>query len=147
MSAIPDIAPEHRLWWQPGSPGRGVLFESGLVCTWPEGDATHRQYADGVPSRAVMFFYIRRDGRVRIPERHAHRAPRLIAALTAADPRLAPFAPPSHSGPAPTRPAEGHGWDRSAPLTGASSPAGRHSALRDWDDQAAHRLARVQRRY
>ncbi len=124
-----DSPQHHRLWWQPGTPGRGVLFESGLVCTWPEGDATHRQYAEQVPSRPVMFFNIRTDGRVRIPERHAHRAPRLMAALTAADGRLAPFAPPSHSGPTPTRPAE------------------RRSVDHAWDAQAAARLARIQRRY
>jgi hypothetical protein len=147
MSALPhtadDVAPQHRLWWQPGTPGRGVLFESGLVCSWPEGDATHRQYADRVPARPVMFFNIRRNGRVRIPERHAARAPRLIAALTAADPRLAPFAPPSHSGPAATRPAEGSGC--SAPATGHGGPAGHRWG--EWDHQAAHRLARIQRRY
>jgi hypothetical protein len=132
----------HRLWWQPGTPGRGVLFESGLVCTWPEGDATHRQYADQVPSRPVMFFYIRRDGRVRIPERHAHRAPRLIAALAAADTRLAPFAPPSHSGPVPTRPAERH----ECPSPGAHGAAPRRPTA-VWDELAQDRLARIQRRY
>jgi hypothetical protein len=120
---------DHRLWWRPGTPGRGVLFESGLVCTWPEGDATHRQYADQVPSRPLMFFYIRADGRVRIPERHAHRAPRLIAALADADPRLAPFAPPSHAGPTTT------------------APATRRSVDHAWDRHAADRLARIQRRY
>ncbi len=125
---------EHRLWWTPGTRGRGVLFESGLVCTWPEGDATHRQCADHVPSRPVMFFYIRSDGRVRIPERHTHRAPRLMAALSTADRRLAPFAPPSHSGPTATHPGDG-------------SSRGRRSILHTWDPQAADRLARIQRRY
>ena len=120
---------QHRLWWQPGTPGRGVLFESGLVCTWPEDDATHRQYADQVPSRPVLFFNIRRDGRVRIPERHAHRAPRLMAALSAADGRLAPFAPPSHSGPVPT------------------AQTARRSIYHAWDAQAPAQLARIQRRY
>ncbi len=133
---------DHALWWQPGTPGRGVLFESGLVCTWPEGDATHRQYADRVPSRPVMFFYIRPDGRVRIPERHARRAPRLMAALSAADGRLAPFAPPRHSGPVATSPSE-----RPHPSTDGRAHTGRRSIYHAWDEQAPARLARIQRRY
>ncbi|HET8979193.1 MAG TPA: hypothetical protein VFN87_13610 [Solirubrobacteraceae bacterium] len=137
-------AHEHRLWWTPGTRGRGVLFESGLVCTWPEGDATHRQWAEQVPSRPVMFFYIRSDGRVRIPERHAEHAPALIAALAAADRRLAPFAPPSHFRPAshpPERPACPPG------AAGGRSHGPHRSVDRAWDARAAERLARIQRRY
>ncbi len=135
----------HRLWWTPGTPGRGVLFESGLVCTWPEGDATHRQYADQVASRPVMFFYIRSDGRVRIPERHAHRAPRLMAALSTADPRLVPFAPPRHAGPAATHPSPRPAC--APPSPGDRSARGRRSILHAWDAQAADWLAHIQRRY
>jgi hypothetical protein len=136
---------QHQLWWQPGVPGRGVLFESGLVCTWPEGDATHRQFADQVRSRPVLFFYIRRDGRVRIPERHAHRAPQLMAALSAADARLAPFAPPSHAGPIPTPPSERPAC--ASPPAGGRPRTARRSIYHAWDEQAAARLARIQRRY
>jgi hypothetical protein len=146
---IPDptdqASQDHRLWWQPGTAGRGVLFESGLVCTWPEGDATHRQYAEQVPSKPVMFFYIRPDGRVRIPERHAHRAPRLAAALAAADPRLAPFAPPRHAGPAAAPPSERPPC--ATPTAVVGSPAARRSIYHAWDEQAPARLARIQRRY
>jgi hypothetical protein len=149
MMRIPDSAHgathEHRLWWKPGTRGRGVLFDSGVVCTWPEGDATHRQWADQVPSRAVMFFYIRADGRVRIPERHADHAAQLIAALTAADRRLAPFAPPSHSRP-PAPPAAEH--PACPPASTGGRRHGTHRAIEHaWDARAAERLARIQRRY
>lgn len=122
---------DHRLWWTPGAPGRGVLFDTGVVYTWPEGDGTHAQLAAQVPARAVMYFNIRTDGRVRIPERHAHRSAHLAAALTAADRRLAPFSPADH----PARPAEG-------PLRTA-----RRTIDHLWDERAAERLARVRRRY
>jgi hypothetical protein len=86
----------HKLWWGPrAGHGRGVLYRSGHVHTWPEGEATHRQVAElrradhGDPPR--MFFTIRPDGRVRIPARHTGHADELTAALTAADARLAPF--------------------------------------------------------
>ena len=145
---IPDSADqanqEHRLWWEPGTRGRGVLFESGLVCTWHEDNATHRQWADQVPSRPVMFFYIRSDGRVRIPERHAHNATRLILALTAADRRLKPFTPPSHSGPTAEPPSERQACRPSA-AGGRRQPS--RSIYHAWDSQAPARLARIQRRY
>lgn len=122
---------EHRLWWNPGTPGRGVLFDTGLLYTWPEDDGTHAQLAAQVDARPVMYFYIRPDGRVRIPERHAHRAVHLTAALTAADRRLAPFSPADH----PARPAD------------RSRQSARRTIDRLWDARAAERLARVRRRY
>jgi hypothetical protein len=96
--AAPAGGEAHKLWWRPHcGHGRGVLYRSGHVHTWPEGEATHRQIADlrradhGDAPR--MFFTIRPDGRVRIPARHAGQAAELSAALTAADARLAPFVP------------------------------------------------------
>jgi hypothetical protein len=92
-------AEPHRLWWRPGDGhGRGILFASGHVHTWPEAEGEHRQMADLRPERPVLFFLIRPDGRVRIPRRHAAAAEALIAALRAADRRLRPFDP--HTQPA-----------------------------------------------
>lgn len=87
-------AEPHRLWWRPGDGhGRGILFASGHVHTWPEGEGEHRHMADLRPERPVMFFLIRPDGRVRIPRRHAASADALATALRAADGRLHPFSP------------------------------------------------------
>ena len=84
----------HRLWWRPGDGhGRGILFDSGHVHTWPEAEGEHRHMADLRPERPVMFFLIRPDGRVRIPRRHAGAAADLAIALRAADARLEPFGP------------------------------------------------------
>jgi hypothetical protein len=84
----------HRLWWRPGDGhGRGILFDSGHVHTWPEDEGPHRRMAELRPERPVMFFVIRPDGRVRIPHRHAAAADRLASALRSADRRLEPFAP------------------------------------------------------
>jgi hypothetical protein len=84
----------HRLWWRPGDGhGRGILFDSGHVHTWPEGEGEHRHMADLRPERPRMFFLIRPDGRVRIPRRHAGTAPDVADALRAADRRLEPFDP------------------------------------------------------
>ena len=89
-----SAAEPHRLWWRPGAAhGRGILFASGHVHTWPEAEGEHRHMADLRPERPVLFFQIRPDGRVRIPRRHAAVADRLTAALRAADPRLRPFSP------------------------------------------------------
>jgi hypothetical protein len=84
----------HRLWWRPGDGhGRGILFDSGHVHTWPEAEGEHRHMAGLRPERPVMFFLIRPDGRVRIPRRHAWAAGDLATMLRAADERLEPFAP------------------------------------------------------
>jgi hypothetical protein len=84
----------HRLWWRPGDGhGRGILFASGHVHTWPEAEGAHRQMAGLRPERPRMFFLIRPDGRVRIPSRHADAARELARALRAADRRLRPFDP------------------------------------------------------
>jgi hypothetical protein len=90
-----DAAPApHRLWWRPGDGhGRGILFDSGHVHTWPEDEGRHRQMADLRPERPVMFFLIRPDGGVRIPRRHAEMAAELTRALQEADGRLRPFDP------------------------------------------------------
>ena len=87
-------AEPHRLWWRPGDGhGRGILFDSGHVHTWPEAEGEHRHMADLRAERPVMFFLIRPDGRVRIPRRHAGRAAEHTEALLAADGRLRPFDP------------------------------------------------------
>jgi hypothetical protein len=84
----------HRLWWRPGDGhGRGILFDSGHVHTWPEGEGEHRHMARLRTDRPVMFFLIRPDGRVRIPRRHAAAAAELSSALRSADRRLQPFDP------------------------------------------------------
>jgi hypothetical protein len=87
-------AEPHRLWWRPGDGhGRGILFRSGHVHTWPEAEGEHRQMASLRPERPLMFFLIRPDGRVRIPQRHAGSADRIAEALRSADARLRPFDP------------------------------------------------------
>jgi hypothetical protein len=87
-------AEPHRLWWRPGDGhGRGILFDSGHVHTWPEAEGDHRNMAALRPERAVMFFLIRPDGRVRIPLRHAGAAEQITRALRGADRRLHPFDP------------------------------------------------------
>jgi len=87
-------AEPHRLWWRPGAGhGRGILFDSGHVHTWPEAEGEHRHMADLRSERPVLFFLIRPDGRVRIPRRHAAAAAELTSALQAADSRLLPFDP------------------------------------------------------
>jgi hypothetical protein len=92
----------HRLWWRPGDGhGRGILFDSGHVHTWPEAEGEHRHMARLRSERPVMFFLIRPDGRVRIPRRHAGSATGLSAALRSADRRLQPFDPHGASGTAP----------------------------------------------
>jgi hypothetical protein len=84
----------HRLWWRPGDGhGRGILFDSGHVHTWPEGEGEHRQMAGLRLERPRMFFQIRPDGRVRIPRRHAERADEVATALRSADARLRPLHP------------------------------------------------------
>ncbi len=84
----------HRLWWRPGDGhGRGILFASGHVHTWPEGEGQHRHMAGLRNERPRMFFLIRPDGRVRIPLRHAPAAGELATALRSADRRLQPFDP------------------------------------------------------
>jgi hypothetical protein len=90
----PDRAEPHRLWWRPGDGhGRGILFDSGHVHTWPEAEGEHRHMADLRAERPVLFFFIRPDGSVRIPRRHAPAADQLASALRAADRRLRPFDP------------------------------------------------------
>ena len=85
----------HRLWWRPGDGhGRGILFRSGHVHTWPEAEGEHRHMAELRPGEPpAMFFLIRPDGGVRIPRRHAQLAAVLTEALRAADSRLRPYNP------------------------------------------------------
>jgi hypothetical protein len=54
----------------------------------------HRQVARCHPGEiARMFFYIRADGTVRIPKRHARHVAQISRALLAADRRLRPLCP------------------------------------------------------
>ncbi len=91
-----------RLWWAPGKHGKAIVFDSGHVLTWPEGEGDHSQHAalraQQTGERPLAFLHIRTDGTVRIPRRHAHRADELAARLAGADRRLRPAIP---SGPAP----------------------------------------------
>ena len=95
----PDAAPTppepHRLWWRPGDGhGRGILFRSGHVHTWPEAEGQLLHMVELRPDEPpAMFFLIRPDGGVRIPRRHAELAAELTEALRAADGRLRPFNP------------------------------------------------------
>ena len=88
----------HRLWWAPGEHGKAIVFDSGHVLTWPEGEGDHSQQAalraEQTGERPVAFLHIRVDGTVRIPRRHAHRAEELAARLSGADRRLRPAIPP-----------------------------------------------------
>src|ERR1700750_680294 len=85
----------HRLWWRPGDGhGRGILFRSGHVHTWPEVEGEHRHMASLRPEEPpAMFFLIRPDGGVRIPRRHGELGAELTEALSAADGRLRPVNP------------------------------------------------------
>lgn len=91
------LPPQHALWWSRGEYGKGILYASGRVQSWPEAEGDHRAYADEycgrTGDRPRMFFLIRPDGQARIPLRHAHHADEFAGALCAADPRLAPFSP------------------------------------------------------
>jgi hypothetical protein len=95
-------ATQHRLWWKPGTHGKGILFDSGVVHTWPEGEGDHQHCADrhwhrtGV--RATLFFRVHPTGEVRIPVQHAGNVDRATAALRDADSRLRPFV--THTGSA-----------------------------------------------
>jgi hypothetical protein len=94
-TAEEPVREPHRLWWRPGDGhGRGILFRSGHVHTWPEGEGEHRHMAALRPDEPpAMFFLIRPDGGVRIPRRHAELAAELTDALRTADGRLRPFNP------------------------------------------------------
>ena len=96
-AGTPNACDAHRLWWAPGQHGKAIVFDSGHVLTWPEGEGDHSQHAQmraqQTGERAVAFLHIRVDGTVRIPRRHAHRAGELAARLTAVDRRLRPAIP------------------------------------------------------
>ena len=93
----PGACRSHRLWWAPGEHGKAIIFDSGRVLTWPEGEGDHSQHAalraEQTGERAVAFLHIRVDGTVRIPRRHAQRAHELAARLSGADRRLRPRIP------------------------------------------------------
>jgi hypothetical protein len=79
--------------------GKAIVFDSGHVLTWPEGEGDHSQHAalreQQTGERPLAFLHIRVDGTVRIPRRHAFRADELAARLTGADRRLRPAIPPA----------------------------------------------------
>jgi hypothetical protein len=87
----------HRLWWAPGEHGKAIVFDSGRVLTWPEGEGDHSQHAAlrarETGERPLAFLHIRIDGTVRIPRRHGRRADELAAQLVGADRRLRPALP------------------------------------------------------
>lgn len=98
VAETPPPCRAHRLWWAPGEPGKAIVFDSGHVLTWPEGEGDHSQHAalraQQTGERAVAFLHIRVDGTVRIPRRHAHRAEELATRLAGVDRRLRPAIPP-----------------------------------------------------
>ena len=99
----------HRLWWKPRVPGKGILYRSGHVHTWPEDEGDHgaisQQHEQQTGDKSRMFFNIRPDGKVRVPARHARHYDELSALLTAADGRLSLFNP-HHAEPARAEPSE-----------------------------------------
>jgi hypothetical protein len=95
--AIAPSGGAHRLWWAPGEHGKAIVFDSGHVLTWPEGEGDHSQHAAlrarETGERPLAFLHIRVDGTVRIPRRHGRRADELAARLVDADRRLRPAIP------------------------------------------------------
>jgi hypothetical protein len=85
-------APHHRLWWAPGVCGKGILYHSGMVCTWPEEEAHHRVmselHLERAGERARLFFLVDPDGRVHLYIRDGAEAAELAALLRSADGRL-----------------------------------------------------------
>jgi hypothetical protein len=74
--------------------GRGMLLDTGLVCTWPESDFDHPTIIGVLAARhgelgSPLRFRIRHDGVVFLPVNlDRQRTRRLIAAIRAADKRL-----------------------------------------------------------
>ena len=103
-----DHAYAHRLWWNPGAHGKGILFDCGLVHTWPEGEGDHQHYIDRHYRRAGcrprMLFHVRPNGEVRLPDDRAEDAAELTATLMTADSRLRPSVPRARTAERPAAP-------------------------------------------
>ena len=114
----PRACRAHRLWWAPGTHGKAIVFDSGHVLTWPEGEGDHSQHAQlraqETGERPVAFLHIRLDGTVRIPRRHADRAGELAARLTGADRRLRPAVPSEPACADDSRPLRAPTWSQRA---------------------------------
>jgi hypothetical protein len=84
--------PPHKLWWKPGTPGKGILYCSGVVHAWPEEEVHHHEmsnlYIERTGDQVRLLFLVRRDGKVSIFAKDAAEADELAAALSSADPRL-----------------------------------------------------------
>lgn len=88
----------HALWRVPGEHGKGILYESGRVHTWPEAEASHaavaRDHVRRTGDHPSVCFLIRPDGTVTYASRYAGHATTLRDALRDADPTLTVAAPP-----------------------------------------------------
>ena len=41
IESIDALPRPHQLWWEAGSYGKGILYRSGRVHTWPEDEGSH----------------------------------------------------------------------------------------------------------
>jgi len=96
-SRSPSPLPRHRLWWNPGASGKGILYHSGMVCTWPEDEAHHQVmselHLELEGERARLFFLLSPDGKVHLFARDGAEAAELAALLERADSRLRLISP------------------------------------------------------
>jgi hypothetical protein len=96
---------EHRLWWKPGARGKGILYRSGTVQTWPEEEVHHHAMSDlhiaRTGDQVRLLFLVHPDGKVHLFAADATEADELAAALSSADRRLRLVA--AQSSPRPSR--------------------------------------------
>jgi hypothetical protein len=83
---------EHMLWWKPGAHGKGILYRSGIVHTWPEEEVHHHAMSDLHIARTGdevrLLFLVHPDGKVHLFATDAAEADQLAGALSSADRRL-----------------------------------------------------------